>query len=136
MDEGDEVLDGYAAGVEGRRDDESELSGIKNAVRATMSFRDRFVFYIRECPAKECCSDGAWNKTNKPWSFDSPDGTCALCKKHLMNSSPHSLPEEEADELMANVEVEHYTDFRAASKSMGMDGKGKPPSSATRKGGS
>ena len=62
MDEGDEVLDGYVAGVEGRRDDESELSGIKNAVRATMSFRDRFVFYIRECPAKESCSDAVWNK--------------------------------------------------------------------------
>ena len=104
MDEGDEVLDGYVAGVEGRRDDESELSGIKNAVRATMSFRDRFVFYIRECPAKECCIDGSWKQHNS-WSFDSPDGALALCKKHLMNSSLHSLPEKEADKLMANVDV-------------------------------
>ena len=54
---------------------------------------DRVVFYIRECPHKECCSDKAW-KQNKPWSFDTKARAINMLKKHLMKL--HRLGEAEA----------------------------------------
>ena len=75
---------------------------------------DRVVFYIRECPHKDCCSDKAWKKS-KPWSFDTKEGAIDMLKMHLMNSSLHQLDEAEAQLLAEEAPVESYIDKCRAS---------------------
>ena len=81
MAAGDEVVDSYVAEVLMRSNDESELSDIKRAAceaRGRNAVRDRIVYYIRECPAKECCSDGAWNKKQALVVRRTRWGTCTM----------------------------------------------------------
>ena len=75
---------------------------------------DRVVFYIRECPLKDCCSDKAWQR-NKPWSFDTKEGAIDKLKMHLMNSSLHQLDEVGAQLLAEEAPVEYYIDKCRAS---------------------
>ena len=75
---------------------------------------DRVVYYIRECPLKDDCSDQSW-KRNKPWSFDSDEGAIDMLKMHLMNSSLRQLDEADAQRLAEEAPVESYIDKCRAS---------------------
>ena len=87
---------------------------------------DRVVFYIRECPLKDCCSDKAWCR-NKPWSFDTKEGAIDMLKMHLINSSLHQLDEADAQRLssltLTNVAL-HSTRSQSRRNTMLENGPG------------
>ena len=75
---------------------------------------DRAVFYIRECPHKERCSDEAWGSARFPSSTE--NGAIDMLKKHLMDSRFHQLGETDAQLLAEQAPVESYIDKCRASR--------------------
>ena len=71
---------------------------------------DRLVFYIKECPLADRCSENSWRRC-RPWSYDDPSGAIAIVRSHLCNSSLHGLSEEDADTLCNEIEPETYNDL-------------------------
>ena len=59
-------------------------------------------FYVcKACPLEHECSENAWKRLNAR-SVDI-DRLCAMVKRHLMVSSLHKCPEEQADALARSL---------------------------------
>jgi hypothetical protein len=64
-------------------------------------------WFCKFCPLHEDCTEQSWARA-KVWDYDE-EGCRQRMKEHLVNSSHHLLPEDEAQDIADRTELDHST---------------------------